>query len=90
MEVLTYVAVGKHRKGKEEHCRRRPVGGPDPDEVTLVAATKVQARTPSGRPSPPGSPSAGEPGQELTAHLADNAYDGARVHFIGHLPDQQG
>ena len=23
--------------------------------------------------------------QELTAHLEDNAYEGARVHFIGHL-----
>lgn len=41
---------------------------------------------PSARLSPPASPCAGRTGsQELTAHLAAHAYDGAQVHFIGHL-----
>ena len=60
--------------------------GRDPDEVTLVAATKVQTSETIRAAIAAGITVCGENRvQELTAHLADYAYDGARVHFIGHL-----
>ena len=60
--------------------------GRDPDEVTLVAATKVQSSDTIRAAIAAGITVCGENRvQELTAHLADYAYDGARVHFIGHL-----
>ena len=61
--------------------------GRDPAEITLVAATKVQTsdtilrghrRRCDGLRRKPGA-------QEMTAHLEDNAYEGAALHFIGHL-----
>ena len=60
--------------------------GRDPREITLCAATKVQSdeniRTAIGA----GIRVCGENRvQELTAHLQENAYEGADVHFIGHL-----
>ena len=45
--------------------------GREPSEVTLVAATKVQTSDTIR--------------QEMTAHLDDDAYAGAALHFIGHL-----
>lgn len=60
--------------------------GRDPDEVTLVAATKVQSSDTIRAAIAAGITVCGENRvQEFTAHLADYAYDGARVHFIGHL-----
>ena len=60
--------------------------GRGPDEVTLVAATKVQSSDTIRAAIAAGITVCGENRvQELTAHLADYAYDGARVHFIGHL-----
>ena len=60
--------------------------GRDPDEVTLVAATKVQSSDTIRAAIAAGITVCGENRvQELTAHLADYAYDGARIHFIGHL-----
>ena len=47
---------------------------------------RCRATTPSAPPSPPGITLCGENRvQELTAHLAAGAYEGAQVHFIGHL-----
>ncbi len=60
--------------------------GRNPDEVTLVAATKVQSSETIRAAISAGIQICGENRvQEMTAHLDDNAYAGARLHFIGHL-----
>ena len=60
--------------------------GRDPAEITLVAATKVQTSETIRAAIAAGVTVCGENRvQEMTAHLADNAYEGARLHFIGHL-----
>lgn len=60
--------------------------GRDPQGVTLVAATKVQTSETIRAAIAAGITVCGENRvQELTGHLDDYAYDGARVHFIGHL-----
>ncbi len=60
--------------------------GRSPDEVTLEAATKTQSTENIRAAIAAGIAVCGENRvQELTAHLDDYAYDGAKVHFIGHL-----
>ena len=60
--------------------------GRDPAEITLVAATKVQTSETIRAAIAAGITVCGENRvQELTGHLEDNAYEGAQVHFIGHL-----
>ena len=60
--------------------------GRDPGEITLCAATKVQTRDTIRAAIAAGIAVCGENRvQEFTAHLADDAYAGAKVHFIGHL-----
>ena len=60
--------------------------GRDPSEITLVAATKVQTSETIREAIAAGVKVCGENRvQEMTAHLADNAYEGAKLHFIGHL-----
>lgn len=60
--------------------------GRDPAEVTLVAATKVQTSQTIKAAIAGGITVCGENRvQELTGHLDDDAYEGAEVHFIGHL-----
>lgn len=60
--------------------------GRDPAEVTLVAATKVQTSQTIRAAIAGGITVCGENRvQELTGHLDDDAYEGAEVHFIGHL-----
>ena len=60
--------------------------GRDPGEITLVAATKVQTSETIRAAIAAGITVCGENRvQELTAHLDDNAYEGAELHFIGHL-----
>lgn len=60
--------------------------GRDPGSVTLVAATKVQTSDTIRQAIAGGITCCGENRvQELTGHLEDNAYEGAQVHFIGHL-----
>lgn len=60
--------------------------GRDPGEITLVAATKVQTSETIRAAIAAGVTICGENRvQELTGHLEDNAYEGAAVHFIGHL-----
>lgn len=60
--------------------------GRDPSEVTLEAATKTQSAETIREAIAAGITVCGENRvQELTAHLADCAYEGAAVHFIGHL-----
>ena len=60
--------------------------GRDPADITLLAATKTQTSDTIRAAIAAGITVCGENRvQELTAHLADNAYKGAEVHFIGHL-----
>ena len=60
--------------------------GRDPEEITLCAATKVQTDDTIREAIAAGITVCGENRvQELTAHLAADAYRGAQVHFIGHL-----
>lgn len=60
--------------------------GRAPEDITLCAATKVQSGDTIRAAIAAGIAVCGENRvQELTAHLAEHAYEGARVHFIGHL-----
>ena len=60
--------------------------GRDPKEILLCAATKMNDADAVRQAIAAGVDCCGENRvQELTAKLADNAYDGAPVHFIGHL-----
>ena len=60
--------------------------GRNAEEVTLVAATKVQTSDTIRAAISAGIRACGENRvQEMTTHLDDNAYAGARLHFIGHL-----
>ena len=71
---------------KANMARAALEAGRDPAEITLVAATKVQTSDTIRAAIAAGIAVCGENRvQELTAHLDDYAYDGARVHFIGHL-----
>ena len=60
--------------------------GRETGEITLCAATKVQSDDTIRQAIAAGITVCGENRvQELTAHLAADAYQGAQVHFIGHL-----
>jgi len=60
--------------------------GRDPNGIVLCAATKMNDAGRVREAIAAGIACCGENRvQELTAKLADRAYDGARVHFIGHL-----
>ena len=60
--------------------------GRDPSEILLCAATKMNDAENVRQAIAAGVDCCGENRvQELTQKLAENAYDGAPVHFIGHL-----
>lgn len=60
--------------------------GRNPAEITLVAATKVQTSDTIREAIAAGITCCGENRvQEFNAHWKENAYEGAEVHFIGHL-----
>ena len=60
--------------------------GRDPKEIQLCAATKMNDAHAVRQAIAAGVDCCGENRvQELTATLAENAYEGAPVHFIGHL-----
>ena len=60
--------------------------GRDPKEITLCAATKMNDADRVREAIAAGVRCCGENKvQELTAKLAENAYEGADIHFIGHL-----
>ena len=60
--------------------------GRDPKTIQLCAATKMNDAEAVRQAIAAGVDCCGENRvQELTAKLAENAYDGAPVHFIGHL-----
>jgi len=60
--------------------------GRDPKEITLCAATKMNDADAVRQAIAAGVDCCGENRvQELVAKMAENAYEGAPVHFIGHL-----
>ena len=60
--------------------------GRDPQEITLVGASKMNDAAACQEAIAAGVDALGENRvQEMTAKLAQNAYDGAPLHFIGHL-----
>ena len=60
--------------------------GRDPKEILLCAATKMNDSDRVRQAIAAGVDCCGENRvQELTKKLSENAYDGAPVHFIGHL-----
>ena len=75
--------IAKIRAGLDKAARD---AGRDPASVTLLAATKTQSSDTIRAAIAAGITVCGENRvQELTAHLEDNAYEGAAIHFIGHL-----
>lgn len=71
------------RARMEEAARK---AGRDPKEILLCAATKMNDADRVREAIAAGVDCCGENRvQELTAKLADRAYDGKPVHFIGHL-----
>lgn len=60
--------------------------GRDPGEILLVGASKINGAAACREAIAAGIDALGENRvQEMTAKLADHAYDGAPLHFIGHL-----
>ena len=60
--------------------------GRDPAEITLVGASKMNDAAACREAIAAGIDALGENRvQEMTAKLAEHAYDGAPLHFIGHL-----
>lgn len=75
--------VAAIRKRMDDAARK---AGRDPKEIKLLAATKMNDAEAVRSAIAAGVDCCGENRvQELTRKLAENAYDGAPVHFIGHL-----
>lgn len=71
---------------RENIVKAAKEAGRDPSSITLVAATKTQTSDTIRAAIQAGITVCGENRvQELTSHLEDNAYEGSKVHFIGHL-----
>ena len=74
------------RRVREQIAQAAREAGREAEEVALEAATKTQSTETIRAAIAAGVGICGENRvQELTAHLEENAYDGARVHFIGQL-----
>jgi len=86
-ETKSYEVIAENVAAVKENMRQAAVAaGRNPEEITLVAATKVQTSETIRNAIKAGITVCGENRvQELVAHLEDNAYEGAKVHFIGHL-----
>ena len=86
-ETKSYELIAENVAAVKENMRQAALAaGRDPEEITLVAATKVQTSETIRNAIKAGITVCGENRvQELVAHLEDNAYEGAKVHFIGHL-----
>ena len=71
---------------KEEMAKAAIAAGRDPSQILLCAATKMNDAEAVREAIRAGVDCCGENRvQELTLKLSQNAYDGAPVHFIGHL-----
>ena len=74
------------KKIKEEIAKAALACGRDPKEILLCAATKMNDSDHVRQAIAAGVDCCGENRvQELTQKLSENAYEGAPVHFIGHL-----
>jgi len=74
------------RSIRERMDRAARAAGRDPSEVLLVGASKMNDAAACQAAIAAGIDALGENRvQEMTAKLAENAYDGAPLHFIGHL-----
>ncbi len=74
------------KKIREQMAQAAIAAGRDPKDILLCAATKMNDAHNVQQAIAAGVDCCGENRvQELTAKLADHAYDGAPVHFIGHL-----
>ena len=74
------------KRVQEKIAAAAVAAGRDPGEVTLCAATKVQTDDTIRAAIAAGITVCGENRvQEMAAHLAENTYAGAKLHFIGHL-----
>ena len=73
-------------KIKEDMAAAATAAGRDPKDILLCAATKMNGAEAVRQAIAAGVDCCGENRvQELTQKAAENAYDGAPVHFIGHL-----
>ena len=71
---------------REEIAAAAAEVGKKPEEITLVGASKMNDAAACREAIAAGIDALGENRvQERTAKLAENAYDGAPLHFIGHL-----
>ena len=71
---------------REEIAAAAAEVGKKPEEITLVGASKMNDAAACREAVAAGIDALGENRvQEMTAKLAENAYDGAPLHFIGHL-----
>ena len=71
---------------REEMAKAAVAVGRDPKEILLCAATKMNDAAAVREAIIAGADCCGENRvQELTQKLSENAYQGAPVHFIGHL-----
>ena len=71
---------------KENMAAAAIAAGRDPNSILLCAATKMNGSDAVRQAIAAGVDLCGENKvQELTAKLSENAYEGAPVHFIGHL-----
>ena len=79
--------VSQHVQSVMERIRQAALAaGREPGEITLCAATKVQTDETIRAAIAAGVRVCGENRvQEMTAKLAEDAYRGAPLHFIGHL-----
>ena len=86
-ETKSYEVIAENVAAVKENMRQAALAaGRNPEEITLVAATKVQTSETIRNAIKAGITVCGENRvQELVAHLEDNAYEGAKGHFIGHL-----
>ena len=71
---------------REEIAAAARETGRDPGEITLVGASKMNDAAACREAIAAGIDALGENRvQEMTQKLSENAYDGAPLHFIGHL-----
>ena len=71
---------------REEIAAAAKEAGRDPGEITLVGASKMNDAAACREAIAAGIDALGENRvQEMTQKLGENAYDGAPLHFIGHL-----
>ena len=71
---------------RENMARAALAAGRDPGEILLLAATKTNDADRVRQAIRAGVDLCGENRvQEMTAHLEEHAYEGAKLHFIGHL-----